>query len=397
MMTLSGRKILLGVSGGIAAYKACEVVRRLRDLGAEVRVVMTESATRFISPLTFQALSGYPVRCGLFDEAAEAGMGHIELARWADLLVIAPGTANLMAKMATGQADDLLTTLVLATEAKVLLAPAMNRVMWENPAVQANAATLAARGVRLLGPAEGAQACGETGAGRMVEPVVIVDEVITHFTARQGPLAGKKVVITAGGTREPIDPVRFIANRSSGRMGYALAQAAVEAGAKVVLVSGPSTLAVPVGVECTKVETALQMLKAVQQALPADVFIGAAAVADYRVAEPAVQKIKKSDELLTLNLVRNPDILATVAASSPRPFVVGFAAETEALREHALDKLARKKLDMICANDVSEGRAFDQPDNTLSVFWPGGERVLAQADKLTLARQVMALIAEQLH
>lgn len=387
----------MGVSGGIAAYKACEVVRRLRDLGAEVRVVMTESATRFISPLTFQALSGYPVRCGLFDEAAEAGMGHIELARWADLLVIAPGTANLMAKMATGQADDLLTTLVLATEAKVLLAPAMNRVMWENPAVQANAATLAARGVRLLGPAEGAQACGETGAGRMVEPVVIVDEVITHFTARQGPLAGKKVVITAGGTREPIDPVRFIANRSSGRMGYALAQAAVEAGAKVVLVSGPSTLAVPVGVECTKVETALQMLKAVQQALPADVFIGAAAVADYRVAEPAVQKIKKSDELLTLNLVRNPDILATVAASSPRPFVVGFAAETEALREHALDKLARKKLDMICANDVSEGRAFDQPDNTLSVFWPGGERVLAQADKLTLARQVMALIAEQLH
>jgi len=301
-----------------------------------------------------------------------------------------------MAKMATGQADDLLTTLVLATEAKVLLAPAMNRVMWENPAVQANAATLAARGVRLLGPAEGAQACGETGAGRMVEPAVIVDEVITHFTAGRGPLIGKKVVITAGGTREPIDPVRFIANRSSGRMGYALAQAAVEAGAKVVLVSGPSTLAVPAGVECTKVETALQMFNAVQQALPADVFIGAAAVADYRVAEAAVQKIKKSDELLTLNLVRNPDILAKVAAGSPRPFVVGFAAETEALREHALDKLARKKLDMICANDVSEGRAFDQPDNALSVFWPGGERILAQADKLTLARQVMALIAEQL-
>ncbi|HHO82051.1 MAG TPA: bifunctional phosphopantothenoylcysteine decarboxylase/phosphopantothenate--cysteine ligase CoaBC, partial [Halothiobacillus sp.] len=281
MMTLSGRQILLGVSGGIAAYKACEVVRRLRDLGAEVRVVMTESANRFVSPLSFQALSGSPVRCELFDEAAEAGMGHIELARWADLLVIAPGTANLMAKMATVQADDLLTTLVLATEAKVLLAPAMNRVMWENPAVQANAATLAARGVRLLGPAEGAQACGENGAGRMVEPAVIVDEVITHFTARQGPLAGKKVVITAGGTREPIDPVRFIANRSSGRMGYALAQAAVEAGAEVILVSGPSTLAVPAGVECTKVETALQMLKAVQQALPADVFIGAAAVADY--------------------------------------------------------------------------------------------------------------------
>ncbi|MGC9456203.1 MAG: bifunctional phosphopantothenoylcysteine decarboxylase/phosphopantothenate--cysteine ligase CoaBC [Halothiobacillaceae bacterium] len=395
-MNLSGRHILLGVCGGIAAYKACELLRRLRDAGGSVRVVMTESATRFVSPLTFQALSGEPVRVALFDEAAEAGMSHIELARWADALVIAPATADTLARLAHGMADDLLTTLALATEAPLLVAPAMNRVMWSHPAVRENVERLQARGVQMIGPDEGAQACGETGAGRMSDPAMVLERVSACLSPPAGALAGIHVLITAGGTREPIDPVRYLANRSSGRMGYALARAAVEAGARVTLISGPTRLSTPPGVVRVDVETAEQMAAAVETALPADVFIGAAAVSDFRVAQPAGGKIKKGGAPLTLSLVENPDILARVASGTPRPFTVGFAAETERLEEHARSKLERKGLDMLCANDVGDNKAFDQADNELLVLWPGGMQPLPRADKLSLARQVVALIGRRM-
>ncbi|MEW5837489.1 MAG: bifunctional phosphopantothenoylcysteine decarboxylase/phosphopantothenate--cysteine ligase CoaBC [Pseudomonadota bacterium] len=401
-MTLAQKNILLAISGGIAAYKACELTRRLRDAGAEVRVVMTENATRFVTPLTLQALSGHAVRVSLWDEEHEAAMGHIELARWADAILIAPASADLMARLAAGMADDLLTTLCLASEAppkcELFLAPAMNHRMWTHPGTRTNVQTLVARGAQLLGPASGAQACGEVGEGRMLEPMELVEHLTSSLSAKADTplLNGKRIVITAGGTREAIDPVRFIANRSSGRMGYALAEAARDAGAEVVLISGITSLPAPSGVTRIEVESALHMREAVHQAMPCDVFIAAAAVADYRPAEPAAQKIKKQAEQLTLHLVKNPDILGEVAALAQRPFTVGFAAETERLLEHARDKLQRKKLDLIAANLVGDGLAFDQADNALSVLWADGQIELAQADKRILARQLMQIIHQRL-
>jgi phosphopantothenoylcysteine decarboxylase/phosphopantothenate--cysteine ligase len=396
-MNLTSKHILLGLSGGIAAYKACDLVRRLRDAGAEVRVVMTEGATHFVTPLTLQALSGQPVRASLWDEMAEAAMGHIELARWADAILIAPASADVLARLAAGLADDLLTTLCLATEAPLFLAPAMNRVMWAHPATQANVQTLAARGAILLGPAAGAQACGESGAGRMLEPLELVTLLARHLAPEQDrPWAGRRVVITAGPTREALDPVRFLSNRSSGRMGYALAEAARDAGAEVVLISGPTALPTPEGVMRIGVETALQMRDAVMAQMPCDIFIGTAAVADYRPAEAAPEKIKKGADELVVRLVKNPDIVSEVAALPERPFVAGFAAETEHVIEHARDKLLRKKLDLIAANRVGEGLAFDQPDNALTVLWDGGQAELPQAGKRQLARQLIELIDQRI-
>lgn len=396
-MSREPRKILLGVTGGIAAYKSPDLVRRLLEHGAEVQVVMTSSAQRFVTPLTFQAVSGRPVRADLWDEAAEAAMGHIELARWADEILVAPATAEFMARLAHGAADDLLTTLCLATSAPLTLAPAMNRQMWANPATQANVAVLKQRNVRLLGPASGDQACGEIGVGRMVEPVEIAEEV---FTARGGPgaMQGLKVVVTAGPTRERIDPVRFISNRSSGKMGYAVACAAREAGAKVVLVSGPVQIPAPRGVEREDVESAEQMLQTVQRHVAdADIFIAAAAVSDYRADQVAGQKIKKTTDTMTLALARAPDVLATIGRSQSPPFLVGFAAETENVERNALAKLTGKNLDMIAANQVGEGLGFDKDDNALTVYWAGGKRELAFASKMALARQLIELIAERYH
>lgn len=387
-------KILLGISGGIAAYKACELARRLRDAGCTVRVVMTQAATGFVTPLTFQALSGQPVRTDLLDAEAESGMDHIALARWADQVVIAPATADLMARLAAGMADDLLTTICLATEAPIILAPAMNRVMWAHPATQANTATLLTRGVRMVGPESGSQACGEQGIGRMADPESIVQAVLN---GRAGPLAGRRVLITAGPTHEPIDPVRFIGNRSSGRMGVALAVAARDAGAQVCLIHGPLAVVPPAGIETIAAATAEAMRAAVLDQIDhTDLFIAAAAVADYRPRAASAQKIKKDAAELTLELVRNPDILGEVAARQPRPFVVGFAAETTNLRAHALAKLARKGSDMIAANDVSSGRGIGQPENALTVFWADGEKTFPQQSKDALARNLIQLIAERM-
>ncbi len=388
-------RVLLGVTGGIAAYKSPEIVRRLRDAGAEVQVVMTAGAGQFVGALTLQAVSGRPVRDSLWDAAAEAAMGHIELARWADVVLIAPATAEVLASLAHGRAGDLLTTLCLATDRPIHVAPAMNRLMWANAATQANVATLAARGIAVQGPGVGEQACGETGSGRMLEPEDLAARILATLP-RGGALAGRKVVITAGPTREAIDPVRFISNRSSGKMGYAVAQAAFEAGADVVLVSGPVCIPTPAGVRMICAESAQQMYDAVHAEIgDADLFIGAAAVADYRPQRVATQKIKKTAGTLSLELTRAPDILASVAALKARPFVVGFAAETEKLEEHALDKLARKRLDMIAANRVGDGLAFDREDNALTVLWPGGRRELATCSKRELARQLVACIVER--
>ena len=388
------RRILLGVTGGIAAYKAAELVRRLREHGAEVQVVMTGAAQRFVTPLTFQALSGRAVRTELWDEAAEAAMGHIELARWADLVLVAPASADFLARLAHGRADDLLSTLCLATAAPVWAAPAMNRQMWASPATQANVATLAARGVRLLGPASGDQACGEVGPGRMLEAealAALVFEADTH-----GVLGGLRVVISAGPTREPLDPVRFISNRSSGKMGFAVAAAARDAGAEVTLVSGPVSLESPPGICRIDVETAEQMYSAVHTAIAgADIYIGAAAVADYTPARCAKDKIKKTSDCFELSLQKAPDILASVAALERRPFTVGFAAETVDVERHAREKLARKRLDLIAANEVGAERAFDREDNALLVLWPGGRRELALKSKSELARELVMLIAER--
>ena len=388
------RRIVLGVSGGIAAYKAAELVRRLRERGAQVQVVMTAGAKQFVTPLTFQALSGRPVRDDLWDEAAEDAMGHIELARWAELVLIAPASADLIARLAVGRADDLLTTLVLATAAPVWLAPAMNRFMWSNLATQENIATLVTRGVRLLGPDAGEQACGEIGLGRMLEPDAIASEVFA--SELNGALSGLHLVISAGPTREPLDPVRFISNRSSGKMGFAVAAAARDAGARVTLVSGPVALATPAGVTRIDVETAEQMYHAVHAAVAdADLYIGAAAVADYTPVRCATQKIKKSSECLELSLQRAPDILASVAALERRPFTVGFAAETTDVEKHAREKLARKRLDLIAANEVGADRAFDREDNALLVLWPGGRRELELKSKADLAREFIAIVAER--
>lgn len=389
-------RILLGVSGGIAAYKAAELVRRLRERGAEVRVVMTEGATHFVTPLTFQALSGEAVRTSLWDEAAEAAMGHIELARWATRVVIAPASADVIARLAQGQANDLLTTLCLATEAPLTLAPAMNRVMWAHPAVQANIATLTARGVDLLGPGSGDQACGEVGDGRMWEAEQIAEAVMVE---RGGALTGRRVLITAGPTFEDLDPVRYLGNRSSGRMGFAIAAAARAQGADVTLVSGPVNLATPTGVRRLDVRSAEQMRVAVFDALPGQqLFIATAAVADFRPQQRRDSKIKKTgSEAISLELVLNPDILAEVALQSPRPFVVGFAAETDDVERYARDKLVRKKLDMIAANRVGAvDCGFDSERNALSVFWREGSAEIAVANKSDVARRLLALIAERM-
>lgn len=401
MSELHERRVLLGVTGGIAAYKSPWIVRRLAERGVEVRVVMTAGARRFVTPLTFQAVSGHPVRSDLWDESAEAAMGHIELARWAELVLVAPASADFMARLTAGLADDLLSTLCLATEAPLLLAPAMNRVMWSAPATQANRETLAARGVGLLGPASGDQACGEQGAGRMLEPAEIVGAVAARL-ARSADLAGRHVMVTAGPTRERLDPVRYLTNRSSGKMGFAVAEAAAAAGARVTLVAGPVHLATPAGVERIDVESALQMHHAVHRHIGGvDIFVGAAAVSDYAPASASPHKIKKTESQLALSLDKTPDVLETVAALPQPPFTVGFAAETHRVEDYAAQKMARKKLDMIAANlvgdDCRSGAAlgFDCDDNALTVLWPGGRRELPRGPKALLAARLVALIAER--
>ena len=403
-MSLITKNVLLGIGGGIAAYKSADLVRRLKERGFDVRVVMSQSAIEFITPLTLQALSGHPVSSSLLDPAAEAAMGHIELARWADLVIIAPATANLLARINAGMADELITTTCLATEAPIALCPAMNQQMYRNLATQANLASLQSRGYTLWGPASGSQACGEVGPGRMLEPLEIAELASRFFATKDvyaeqesQPLAGQSVLITAGPTREAIDPVRYISNHSSGKMGFALAKAAADMGADVTLVAGPVNLATPEGVTRINVESAQNMLDAVMENVDnKDIFIGCAAVADYRVSDIATSKIKKSAEEMQLALVRNPDILATVASLANRPFVVGFAAETHDVETYARDKLKRKNLNMIAANDVSvAGLGFNADANALRVFWPQGSQDLPATDKLTLARQLLSLIVKE--
>jgi phosphopantothenoylcysteine decarboxylase/phosphopantothenate--cysteine ligase len=389
-------RILLGVTGGIAAYKSPDLVRRLIERGAEVQVVMTASAQRFVSPMSFQAVSGRPTRNDLWDGTAEAAMGHIELARWAQLVLIAPASADFIARLAGGRADDLLSTLCIATEAPIMIAPAMNRVMWANKATQANVELLVSRGVRILGPAAGNQACGEVGAGRMWEPVKLAESVLEP-PANAGLLAGLNVVITAGPTRERLDPVRYLTNRSSGKMGFAVAAAAREAGAHVTMVSGPVQLPTPAGVTRINVESARDMFAAVHRHIAdADVFIAAAAVADFQPASVAKQKIKKQGAPVSIELEPAPDIVKSVADMAKRPFVVGFAAETNDIEANARSKLKRKKLDMIAANEVGDGIAFDCEDNALTVLWPGGKAEVARGPKIDVARELIALIAKRL-
>ena len=400
MTAIANKRILLGITGGIAAYKCAELTRRLTERGAQVRVVMTQSAQEFITPLTLQAVSGFPVSHSLLDPAAEAGMGHIELAKWADLVLIAPATANFIAKLTAGIADDLLSTLCLATPAPIAIAPAMNQVMYQAPATQANLATLKQRQVTLWGPAAGVQACGDVGPGRMVNPDELVTAVVDYFIQQAQPqlLAGKNVMITAGPTREAIDPVRYISNHSSGKMGYALAQAARSLGANVTVVSGPVALAAPAECNLVKVISALDMHDAVMSDIrQQDIFIACAAVADYRPETIAEQKIKKtnSDEMI-VRMIKNPDIVASVAALENSPFTVGFAAETQDVEHYARDKMQRKNLAMIAANDVSQsGQGFNAEDNALTVFWPQGMTQIALASKQDVAAQLLQLIATQ--
>jgi phosphopantothenoylcysteine decarboxylase/phosphopantothenate--cysteine ligase len=390
-------RVLLGVTGGIAAYKSPDLVRRLVERGCEVQVVMTEGAKRFVTPLTFEAVSGRRARDDLWDPAAEASMGHIELARWADIILVAPATAHFMAQLAGGLAGDLLTTLCLATTAPVVLAPAMNQAMWANSATQANRALLEARGVRLLGPAEGDQACGEVGPGRMLEPLAIATALLeTPGRLRLQSLAGLKVLITAGPTREPIDPVRYITNRSSGKMGYALAAAARQAGADVVLVSGPVALPAPAGVRRVDVETADELYAKVHEEIKGvDIFVGCAAVSDYRPQKAAAHKIKRTSTELELALVRSPDTLASVAQLPSPPFTVGFAAETQDVARHAREKLEKKRIDMIAANQVGRDCGFDRETNALTVYWHGGELALGEGSKPVLAQLLVELIGER--
>lgn len=392
MNGLVNRHILLGVTGGIAAYKAAELVRLLRRAGAEVRVVMTRGATEFVTPLTFQALSGHPVRTELFDAAAEAGMDHIELARWADLVLVAPASADFLARLTAGRADDLLATLCLATAAPIALAPAMNQQMWQAAATQENIQRLAVRGIHLFGPGCGDQACGEVGPGRMLEPAELAHLAGELFAS--GPLRGVRALVTAGPTREAIDPVRFIGNRSSGKMGFAVAAALAAAGAEVVVVAGPVTLPTPPGVRRIDVESAAEMLAAVERE-QFDLLVAAAAVADYRPAAAANAKIKKEQAAITVELTRNPDILATISAARPTVFTVGFAAETDDLERYARGKLAQKRLDMIAANWVGAGRGFEAEQNALQVFWADGGATLDEAPKIDLARQLVALVVER--
>ncbi|AYO08070.1 bifunctional phosphopantothenoylcysteine decarboxylase/phosphopantothenate--cysteine ligase CoaBC [Vibrio campbellii] len=397
MQTLAGKKILLGISGGIAAYKCAELTRRLIERGAQVQVVMTKAAKEFITPLTMQAVSGRPVSDSLLDPAAEASMGHIELAKWADLVLLAPATADLIARMSTGMGNDLLTTLVLATDSPVAVSPAMNQQMYRNVATQENIATLARRGMHIWGPAAGEQACGDVGPGRMLEPMQLVHLCEQFFQPKL--LAGKSVLITAGPTREAIDPVRYISNHSSGKMGFALANAAAQLGAQVTLVSGPVSLNTPAGVERINVASAQEMRDAVMVHAPShDAFISCAAVADYRPENVASQKLKKTEnnDQMTINMVKNPDIVATVAnMTEQRPFTVGFAAETNDVETYARGKLVKKNLDMICANDVSvEGQGFNSNDNAITLFWPEGEQALALESKEALSFRILEKMHE---
>jgi phosphopantothenoylcysteine decarboxylase/phosphopantothenate--cysteine ligase len=393
MGQLFNRQVVLGITGGIAAYKAALLVRELQERGATVRVVMTRGATEFITPLTLQALSGHPVHQELLDDEAEAAMGHIELARWADLVLIAPATADFIARLAGGRADDLLTTLCLATAAPVMVAPAMNQGMWKDPATTANIGLLQQRGIRLAEPAHGIQACGDVGPGRMREPAHIAEDAASMFS--YGLLDGLKLAITAGPTREALDPVRYISNHSSGKMGYAIARAAADAGAVTSLISGPVNLQTPDRVRRVDVLSADDMLQAALDEVPqCDIFIACAAVADYRPAEVAGQKIKKSGQHIQLELVRNPDIVATITAARERPFTVGFAAETRDLENYARAKLESKNLDMIVANEVgnSEG-GFNSDNNAALILWPGGGKEVALTSKGQLARILIESIA----
>ncbi len=391
--------IVLGISGGIAAYKAPELVRRLRERGADVQIVMTRAAEEFVTNTALQAVSGHPIRSNLWDKEAEAAMSHIELARWADIVLIAPATAEILSRLAGGGAPDLLTTLCLATRAPIAVAPAMNQAMWSNPAVQSNVRLLEERGMHILGPDYGDQACGETGAGRMLQPddiasIVFGPEIGVGY--KRGRLLGKRVLITAGPTREPIDPVRYISNRSSGKMGFAIASAAAAQGADVTLVSGPVNLTDPHGVEVVRVQTAREMYDVTHEHVGlADMFIAAAAVADYRPADVADKKIKKKAETMTIEFVRAPDVLASVAALEGGPFTVGFAAETDNVRDYALAKLEKKKLDMIVANRVGSDRGFDVDDNAVDIYWNGGEQSFPSAAKTDLAAQIIELVAER--
>ncbi|WP_024851918.1 bifunctional phosphopantothenoylcysteine decarboxylase/phosphopantothenate--cysteine ligase CoaBC [Hydrogenovibrio kuenenii] len=400
--------ILLGVTGGIAAYKSLELVRLFVKAGHDVQVVMTSGAKEFIQPLSFQALSGHPVRDSLFDANQEAGMGHIELARWPDVIVIAPASAETLAKLRMGRADDLLTTLCLATDRPILLAPAMNRLMWQNAATQENLEMLANRGFEIMKPGSGEQACGEVGEGRLPEPADIFSATESLVASLQPDPAwqilpefwkGKHLLITAGPTFEDIDPVRFIGNKSSGKMGYAIAEAAAQAGAEVTLITGPVALKVSETIRKVSVRSAQQMFESVQENYAScDVFISAAAVADYRISKPKLQKIKKTDgqDDLTLNLVKNPDIVKWVAEQTPKPYVVGFAAETEKLETYAQDKLKRKNLDMICANSVSGGKGFEQDDNALLLLTESRQKNLLRAPKTRLAKSLLVFIAESI-
>lgn len=397
MRPLHNKRILLGVSGGIAAYKAAELVRLLQKSGASVRVVMTAAAQAFITPLTMQALSGNAVHTQLLDTEAEAGMGHIELARWADLILIAPASADLIARLATGQGNDLLTTLCLASTAPIALAPAMNQAMWRHPASRSNVELLRQRQTAIWGPDDGQQACGDIGPGRMLEPAELLTLVEQQFVG--GVMAGKTVVITAGPTREALDPVRYLSNHSSGKMGYALAEAAAAAGASTVLISGPTALQAPDQVTFYGVISADDMLACAMELAPsADVFIAAAAVADYRPAARAAQKMKKGDtQSMQLTLVENPDIVASVAALSERPFTIGFAAETQRVAEYAQDKMQRKNLDMIIANDVSDSQiGFNSDDNAVLLIDRQGQVRFSKRSKRQLARDLINEIANRL-
>ena len=389
--------IVLGVTGGIAAYKTPELVRQLKSRDADVQIVMTASAEEFVTETALQAVSGHPIRSNLWDKEAEASMSHIDLARWADVVLIAPATAEIMARLASGAAPDLLTTLCLATEAPIAIAPAMNHVMWNKAAVQSNRATLEERGFTIIGPDHGSQACGESGAGRMTEPeeiATIVTAAGLKLAAGDGLLVGKSVLVTAGPTREAIDPVRYITNRSSGKMGYAMASAAVAQGARVILVSGPVVLDDPRDVEVHRVETAEEMYAATHANIDGvDIFIGAAAVADYRPAEVSTRKLKKHDETMRIDMVRSRDILASVAALDHAPFTVGFAAETENLRDNALGKLKKKRLHMIIANRVGCDAGFDYDENTVCVYTPDGHQAFPMTAKTELARDLIEVIA----
>lgn len=397
LATLRQKRVILGVSGGIAAYKSADLVRRLQDAGADVHVVMTAAAQQFITPLTMQALSGNPVHTELLDPAAEAGMGHIQLARWADVVLIAPASADVIARLAHGVANDLLTTLWLATRAKRAVAPAMNQQMWAAQITQDNIATLEQQGVNVFYPASGSQACGDVGMGRMLEATELAQCCADLFATQV--LTGKRVVITAGPTQENLDPVRYITNHSSGKMGFCLAEACVEAGAHVTLISGPVHLATPERVQRIKVISALDMLVASQKAVAegCDLFIATAAVADYRPASIAEQKIKKQGDNIFIELVKNPDIVATIAQAPNKPFVLGFAAETERVEEYARHKLSSKNLDIIACNDVSRTDiGFQSDDNAMTVFWREGMLKLEKAPKSQIARQLVAVCAQQL-